>query len=46
MGAYGNVKNEYDDFLGTGQTVRTVDDPKARFLRYRYRFYGNWFLGG
>ena len=46
MGAYGNVKNEYDDFLGTGQTVRTVDDLKALFLRYRYRFYGNWFLGG
>ncbi|MGD2008560.1 MAG: hypothetical protein PVJ95_09820 [Cellvibrionales bacterium] len=44
--AYGNINNEYEDFLGTGQTVRTVDDLKSVFLRYRYRVAGNWFLGG
>lgn len=44
--AYGNIKNEYDDFLGTGRTVETVDDLRSLFLRYRYRFWGNWFIGG
>jgi len=44
--AYGDIKNEYDDFLGSGRTVETVDDLRSVFLRYRYRFWGNWFVGG
>ena len=42
---YGDINNEYDDFLGTGLTVDTVDQLQAIFLRYRYRVWGNWFAG-
>ena len=44
--AYGDINNEYDDFLGSGQTVETNDDVKSLFMRYRYRVVGNWFFGG
>ena len=44
-GAYGDIKNEYDDFLGSGKTVQTVDDFRSLFLRYRYRFVDDWFIG-
>ena len=42
---YGDINNEYDDFLGTGLTVDTVDQLQSIFLRYRYRVWGNWFAG-
>jgi hypothetical protein len=44
--AYGDINNEYDDFLGSGQTVATTDDLKTLFMRYRYRVVGDWFFGG
>ena len=44
--AYGQINNEYDDFLGSGKTAETKDDLQSIFLRYRYRVIGNWFLGG
>ena len=44
--AYGDINNEYDDFLGSGQTVETNDDLKSLFMRYRYRVVGDWFFGG
>jgi hypothetical protein len=41
----GEVRNDYDDFLGSGLDVQTTDDVTMFGLRYRYRFYGRWFLG-
>jgi hypothetical protein len=45
MLAYGLVKNEYDDYLGTGQPLRTSDDVRGFAGRYLYRFHGEWFVG-
>ncbi len=42
----GKIKNEYDDFLGTGKRVKTDDDIDALFGRYSHRFGENWYLGG
>ena len=42
---YGDINNEYDDFLGTGRPVETVDQLQSIFLRYQYRIWHNWFLG-
>ena len=44
--AFGHVENDYDDYLGTGQPLRTDDDLHALAGRYLYRFTGNWFAGG
>jgi hypothetical protein len=44
--AYGDIKNDYDDYLGTGQPLKTNDDLRAFAGRYLYRFKGNWFVGG
>jgi outer membrane protein assembly factor BamA len=44
--AYGNIKNDYDDYLGTGQPLKTNDDLRAFAGRYLYRFKGDWFVGG
>jgi len=44
--AYGNIKNDYDDYLGTGQPLKTNDDLLAFATRYTYRFKGDWFVGG
>jgi hypothetical protein len=43
--ATGEVRNDYADFLGSGLNVQTTDDVTIFGLRYRYRFYGRWFLG-
>jgi outer membrane protein assembly factor BamA len=45
-GVQGTIRNEYEDFLGTGFPVQTTDDIEALFLRYKRRVYGNWLLGG
>ena len=45
MAAYGLVKNDYDDYLGTGQPLRTNDDVRGVVGRYLYRFHGDWFVG-
>ncbi len=42
----GTIRNDYEDFLGTGLEVKTTDDLEALFLRYKHRLTGNWFLGG
>lgn len=43
--AGGNVKNDYDDFLGTGMPLKGEDHLRAFALRYQYRIWGNWFIG-
>jgi len=45
IGAFGYIKNDYEDYLGTGQPLQTNDDLKAVAGRYLYRTVGNWFLG-
>jgi hypothetical protein len=42
----GLIKNDYDDYLGTGQPLKTDDDLHAFASRYLYRFKGDWFVGG
>jgi hypothetical protein len=42
----GTIRNEYEDFLGTGLEAKTTDDVEALFLRYKQRVRGNWFVGG
>ena len=42
---YGNVKNDYDDYLGTGIPLRNDAEMKAVFARYLYRAKGNGFVG-
>jgi hypothetical protein len=45
IAAFGYVKNDYDDYLGTGQPLKTNDDLKAVAARYLYRVKGDWFIG-
>lgn len=42
----GHIKNDYDDYLGTGQPLKTDDDLKAFVGRYLFRARGDWFIGG
>jgi hypothetical protein len=42
----GYIRNDYDNYLGTGQPLKTNDDAGALAGRYRYRLAGNWFVGG
>ncbi len=42
---FGYIKNDYDDYLGTGQPLKTNDDLKAVSARYLYRVKGDWFIG-
>ena len=39
------IKNDYDDYLGTGQPLKTDDDLKALAGRYLFRAKGDWFIG-
>ena len=41
----GEVRNDYEDFLGSGFNVQTTDDVDVFALRYAYGFYGRWYLG-
>ena len=45
IAAFGLIKNDYDDYLGTGQPLKTDDDLKALAGRYLFRATGNWFIG-
>jgi hypothetical protein len=45
IGAFGLIKNDYDDYLGTGQPLKTDDDLKAIAGRYLFRAIGDWFIG-
>jgi hypothetical protein len=42
---YGNVKNDYDDYLGTGVPLKSTGTLKSFISRYQYRVAGNWFVG-
>ena len=44
--AFGNIKNDYDDYLGTGVPLRNEAELHSLIARYTYRITGNWFLGG
>jgi hypothetical protein len=46
LAVLGNVKNDYDDYLGTGQPLKTNDDLRAAAARYLFRVKGNWLTGG
>jgi hypothetical protein len=41
----GKVTNDYLDFLGTGQEVRSDENLRAFFLRYQHEFFPHWFFG-
>ena len=45
IAAFGLIKNDYQDYLGTGQPLMTNDDLKSVAGRYLYRVRGDWFLG-
>jgi len=42
---FGYIKNEYEDYLGTGKPFETTDDLRMVAGRYLYRVKGNWFIG-
>ncbi|QFU75802.1 hypothetical protein EY643_09115 [Halioglobus maricola] len=43
----GKVRNDYDDFLGTGRPAKTEDNIESLFARYMNRFgASDWYLGG
>jgi hypothetical protein len=42
---YGRVKNDYDDYLGTGVPLKSNVDLRSFIARYLYRIKGNWFVG-
>lgn len=39
--AFGNIKNDYDDYLGTGVPLRNNVELKSFISRYLYRVYGD-----
>lgn len=41
----GNIRNNYDDFLGTGVPLKSNDELRALFGRYLARVWGDWFIG-
>jgi hypothetical protein len=46
MGAIGGlIKNDYDDFLGSGQPLKSEDHLRSVFVRYLYRLQNDWFIG-
>ena len=42
----GKIKNDYDDFLGTGVPLKSEDNIRGLLGRYLYRIKGDWFVGG
>lgn len=42
----GKIRNEYDDFLGTGTSAKTEDNMETFFFRYLHQVKGDWYLGG
>lgn len=41
----GKVSNDYLDFLGSGQQVRSDEALRGYFLRYQHQVRPNWYLG-
>ena len=42
---YAYIRNEYKDYMGSGQTFRTTDEVALGAGRYLYRVKGPWFIG-
>ena len=42
---YGYIKNDYDDYLGTGVPLKSNAELRSFITRYLYRVKGNWFVG-
>lgn len=42
----GKIRNEYDDFLGSGLSVKTEDNIESFFFRYMHQVKGDWYVGG
>lgn len=40
-----DINNDYDDYLGSGQSLQTNDNVASGFIRYLYRLEGDWFIG-
>jgi hypothetical protein len=45
LGIGGMIKNDYDDFLGTGVPLKSEDHIRAFVGRYLYRVKDDWFVG-
>jgi len=45
LAAGGLIKNDYNDFLGTGKPLKTEDNLQAFVTRYLYRAKSDWFVG-
>lgn len=43
--SYGNIKNDYNDYLGTGVPLRNNAELRSLISRYLYRVRGDWFVG-
>lgn len=41
----GQIRNDYQDFLGSGIPAQTTDELKAGFVRYSHSVSGNWYVG-
>jgi len=41
----GRIKNDYDDFLGTGVPLKSEDHIRSIAVRYLYRVKDDWFVG-
>jgi len=41
----GLIKNDYDDFIGTGVPLKSEDHIRSLALRYLYRVKDDWFIG-
>ena len=42
----GTIKNDYDNFLGSGLPLKSEDHLRGLLGRYLYRVKDDWFLGG
>ena len=45
IAGFGTIKNDYQDYLGTGQPLKTDDELRAFAARYLFRAAGDWFVG-
>jgi hypothetical protein len=45
VAAGGLIRNDYQDYLGSGQPLKTNDDLRAGAVRYLYRAKAAWFAG-
>jgi hypothetical protein len=43
--ADGSIRNDYSNYLGSGQPLKTEDEIRAFVTRYLHRVSGDWFAG-